>query len=462
MRYPWIHKKKSQSFQYKHEAKRQSIKMILIIFNLVILPLAIIYLVYTRMKDKYKQYINRKIIKKPVECGKSNSIAFDDKKGKHMYNSTDMPPLFISQDAKALVIDDNEVNLLVIENMLNLYCIEVQQATSGYMALEMVQEYEYDLIFMDHIMPDMDGIETTRLIRSTENKNKNTPIIALSANLLDSIRNQFLSVKANEVLQKPMEINILSDVLKKWLPEYKIEAIFQVDKQEENQIVMEDSTSIIFKQLIADIAEIDLSSRLKYTFGNWESLYTILTLANKEIAPLIKKIEKHHKNHEMIELQKSLHSLENILLNVGANELTVRTRELEVAMRLEYYKIVDGELPRLIHCLIDLSKDLETMLGRFQLVIEEYEQKQRELQGDNSNFSRDDFIKDLVELSSSLSVSDYSSVMSQFKILKKDSFGMEQEKIEELSFYIMNFEYNEANKIVQEFIKQYGLDEHMI
>lgn len=465
MRYPWIHKKKRQSFQYKHVIKGPSIKVILFIFNLVIMPLSLIYVVYTRMKDKYKQRIIRRIIKEaePIEFSKiNNSIAYADKIGKHMYNSIDMHPLFIAQDAKALVIDDNEVNLLVIENMLNLYCIEVQQAMSGYMALQMAEEYKYDLIFMDHIMPDMDGIETTRLIRSTENKNKNTPIIVLSANLWDNICNQFLSVKANEVLQKPMEINILSDVLKKWLPKHKIEPLSQVDKQEEKQIVMVDSKYQILEQLIDDIADIDLNSGLKLSFGNLESFYTILNLAKKEIVPIIQKIEIHHKNGEMIELQKSLHSLENILLNIGANELTTWTRELEVAMRLENYKIVDGELPGLMSCLIVLSKDLEIMLGTYQIVIEEYEQEQRAIQIENSTFSKDDFIKDLIQLSSCLSISDYSSVITLFKILQKNYFGMEQEIMEELCLHIMNFEYNEANKIVQEFIKQYGLDEHMI
>jgi CheY-like chemotaxis protein len=81
---------------------------------------------------------------------------------------------------KALIIDDNETNIVVLANMLRVYLIDVDQAKSGSDALELLKYAEYDLIFVDHIMPDMDGVQTTRAIRSLNNNRKRV-IFALTS-----------------------------------------------------------------------------------------------------------------------------------------------------------------------------------------------------------------------------------------------------------------------------------------
>ena len=97
--------------------------------------------------------------------------------------------------------------------------MQVDTAKSGEEAIKMVQEKEYDLIFMDHMMPDMDGVETTHVIRGLEGEYyKNVPIIALTANALSGVREMFLEEGMNDFVAKPINIKELSEKILSWLP----------------------------------------------------------------------------------------------------------------------------------------------------------------------------------------------------------------------------------------------------
>jgi signal transduction histidine kinase/CheY-like chemotaxis protein len=130
---------------------------------------------------------------------------------------------FTVKDVRALVVDDIEINLNVAEALIGTFDIEVDTAQSGKIALELVKKQEYDMIFMDHMMPNMDGIETTRLMRFSGGYLSDVPIIALTANALVGMKEMFLQRKFNDFLSKPLEYDDLKRVLLEWLPEDKIE-----------------------------------------------------------------------------------------------------------------------------------------------------------------------------------------------------------------------------------------------
>ncbi|GHV44447.1 hypothetical protein AGMMS49546_28430 [Spirochaetia bacterium] len=118
-----------------------------------------------------------------------------------------------------LVVDDNKVNLKVAATFLARNNIQVDMADSGEMALQMVKEKNYHLIFMDHMMPDMDGLEATALIRAMDNPWYHTaPIIAFSANAVSGARELFLENGMNDFISKPIDAGKLNQVLAKWLP----------------------------------------------------------------------------------------------------------------------------------------------------------------------------------------------------------------------------------------------------
>jgi signal transduction histidine kinase/HPt (histidine-containing phosphotransfer) domain-containing protein len=134
---------------------------------------------------------------------------------------------------RVLVVDDMKINLTVAQGFLLLHHINAEIAESGQDALDMTRAaYEegkpYDLVFMDHMMPDMDGIETTKKIRDWEAGrqdkkpgDKPLPIIALSANAVSGVKEFFLANGLNDFLSKPIEAQSLNDILAQWLPPEK-------------------------------------------------------------------------------------------------------------------------------------------------------------------------------------------------------------------------------------------------
>ena len=131
--------------------------------------------------------------------------------------------------ARLLVVDDIYTNLKVAEGLLAPYKVTVDKCQSGYEAIEAVQQDSYDLIFMDHMMPDIDGIETTAVIRKWEeeqNKERSVPrgkipIIALTANAVVGMKEMFLERGFSGFLSKPIDISKLDEILNYWLPREK-------------------------------------------------------------------------------------------------------------------------------------------------------------------------------------------------------------------------------------------------
>ncbi|MCL2127887.1 MAG: response regulator, partial [Treponema sp.] len=129
---------------------------------------------------------------------------------------------FIAPQARLLVVDDINTNLVVTAGLLAAYQSHVDTCTSGPDAILMVQKENYDIVFMDHMMPEMDGIEATQLIRGLEGeKFKKLPIIALTANAIMGMKEMFLSRGFNDYLSKPIEISKLDIILETWIPAEK-------------------------------------------------------------------------------------------------------------------------------------------------------------------------------------------------------------------------------------------------
>jgi signal transduction histidine kinase/CheY-like chemotaxis protein len=125
---------------------------------------------------------------------------------------------FTAPEAKVLAVDDAVVNLAVIKNLLLPYKLGLDTCLSGERAIAMVKQKHYDLIFMDHMMPGMDGVETTAALRDLEDGNA-IPVIALTANAVSGMREMFLKSGFNDYLSKPIDITKLDALMAAWIPE---------------------------------------------------------------------------------------------------------------------------------------------------------------------------------------------------------------------------------------------------
>ena len=126
---------------------------------------------------------------------------------------------FIAPTAKILVVDDNLMNLKVVEGLLRKYRVRLVAAYSGEDALNIVDSKDFDLVFMDHMMPGMDGVECFHLIRAKEDPYfAHVPIVALTANAITGSREMFLAEGFNEFVAKPIDTTHLDDVLRRFIP----------------------------------------------------------------------------------------------------------------------------------------------------------------------------------------------------------------------------------------------------
>ncbi|MCR4657252.1 MAG: response regulator [Lachnospiraceae bacterium] len=137
--------------------------------------------------------------------------------------------LFHAPDARILVVDDTEINLTVINSLLKRTQIQIDTAMSGRDALTLAKVNPYDVIFIDHMMPDMDGIETLKRLREMEGEKK-TPAVALTANAVSGSRRRYIDAGFTDYLAKPIDGRKLERLLKRLLPEEKLETAVRVDE----------------------------------------------------------------------------------------------------------------------------------------------------------------------------------------------------------------------------------------
>ncbi len=127
-------------------------------------------------------------------------------------------------DAKVLLVDDNQVNLKVAKGLLRTFGISVDVASSGKEALDILKTTrDYDILFIDHMMPELDGVDTLNLIRAEDSEYmRKVPIVVLTANVASGVREKFISEGFDEYIAKPIDMMWLNRVLCKLLPKDKI------------------------------------------------------------------------------------------------------------------------------------------------------------------------------------------------------------------------------------------------
>ena len=189
---------------------------------------------------------------------------FSDKKE----NSYTYRELFHAPDARILVVDDTEMNLTVMQSLLKQTQIHIDTASTGKDAITLTTVNKYDVLFIDHMMPDMDGIETLKKIRENM-KNQGTPAVALTANAVSGARDNYISSGFSDYLSKPVDSTLLEKMLYTYLPKDKLkETTDEGGKAEDNNLldrskifVIDDDETICstIKNILSPFYEIKIS-----------------------------------------------------------------------------------------------------------------------------------------------------------------------------------------------------------
>lgn len=232
---------------------------------------------------------------------------------------------FTAPDARVMVVDDSEINLLVAQGILEPLNMKLDLAQSGREALDKYNSADYDIIFMDHMMPEMDGIETTQEIRKLEKVNgKHVPIVALTANAVVEAKNEFLEIGMDDFLSKPIDVKDMCAKLKKWLPEQYIIPLEQKDKEElPNAFTAEDASKNLPK-----LNNIDVEGGIRYV-GSKQLYFDMLANFYTIIDEKINKLKKCLEDNMVRDYTIEVHALKNSARMIGAYQLSDMFLDME-------------------------------------------------------------------------------------------------------------------------------------
>ena len=272
--------------------------------------------------DSFSKHLpNLLVIKKPVYSLNLAMIFNHENIAMNYNNILDEDYEFIAPEAQILIVDDNSVNLTIAEGLLKPLQMQIDTAKSGKEAIKMISIKHYDLIFMDHQMPDLNGIETTHIIRRFHKEYETVPIIAFSANSSTEIEIMFLNEGLNDCVGKPLELRMMISKLKRWLPKEKLQKIS--DEYTNHPAKNDPETSITIEGLDTAAALKLLGSEELY----WEVLKDYYQTIRKKAA-LIHELEQAEdwKNYTI-----EVHALKSASRQIGANELSALAADMEKA-----------------------------------------------------------------------------------------------------------------------------------
>lgn len=232
---------------------------------------------------------------------------------------------FTAPEAKILIVDDNTVNLTVCEGLLEPLSMQVDTAVSGQDAIDKISKKKYDLILMDHMMPEIDGVETTHIIRRFHKEYEEVPIIALTANAVFGIKEMFIQEGLNDFIAKPIEVRILVSKLKRWLPKAKLKNVNTKNTQagKENRIQPQEEVAPI-------IQDLDTASALKL-LGSAKLFWNVLKDYYHTIPKKHALIKQYTEEKNWHSYTIEVHALKSASKQIGANKLSEDAAELEAA-----------------------------------------------------------------------------------------------------------------------------------
>ncbi|MCR4908690.1 MAG: response regulator [Lachnospiraceae bacterium] len=244
---------------------------------------------------------------------------------------------------QSLVVDDEPMNLTVASAIFKQYGMEVDTALSGKEAIELCKKRKYDLVFMDHMMPEMDGVETVRRIRIETGLNRqDTAFIALTANAASKALEMFISEGFDGFVSKPIVLSELEHVLKSLLPEtsiiYEYPAVVagsggSDNSSSGNAVHHHDETDRGKEDILTLLSKggLNVTSALEYCMNDRE-LYEEILIDYAEIEiTRARELEEYFKASDWYNYQVRVHAIKSSSRTIGAEDLSVSARILEQA-----------------------------------------------------------------------------------------------------------------------------------
>jgi signal transduction histidine kinase/CheY-like chemotaxis protein len=260
---------------------------------------------------------------------------------------------FCAPTAKILITDDIATNLKVAEGLLLPYRTQITTAMSGAESISLIKENHYDIVFMDHLMPIMDGVQTVEHIRAIDSEyTNNLPIVALTANAMSGVKEMFEEKGFNDFLSKPIEVAKLNEIMERWIP---------LDKREEAKLLPLPPTP---ETSAFSIEGVDVEHGIAAIGGSVEDYIELLEIFCEEAEDRLGIIGSIPTEDKLSLFVTNVHALKSALANIGVPKLSKRAAALELAGK-------EGNTDAIAKDLDSFRNDLIALVGVIRKALSE-------------------------------------------------------------------------------------------
>lgn len=248
---------------------------------------------------------------------------------------------FIAPDACVLVVDDTPLNLVVFKGLLKQTQMQIDTACDGDEGISLSREKKYDIIFLDHMMPGKDGIETLKYMKAMpDNPNRDTPVISLTANAISGAREEYLAAGFQDYLTKPVDSTKLESVLLQYLPKEKVRV-----REEGTEDIASEGTAL--PSWLHELEGIDTQEGVGHCGSEAAYLDTVKVFAESASSG-IEDIEGYFQSEDWPNYTTKVHALKSTARIIGARLLSEMAKRLEYAGNAGEIGIIKVETPALL------------------------------------------------------------------------------------------------------------------
>jgi CheY-like chemotaxis protein len=353
---------------------------------------------------------------------------------------------------KVLVVDDLETNIDVMKGLLMPYGLKVDMAASGKGAIERIRSgnVDYDVVFMDHMMPEMDGIEATRIIRNEIGNPcaRQAAIVALTANAVAGNREMFLANGFTDFISKPIDINQLDMVLNRWIRDKQSDAVLKAAEEQDTERVEaglgRGETDEEGKWLLRHPVEgIDFTAAL-ILYGNSGAAYIPILKSFVSHTPFLLEKMDTYLESSSTDYTVEVHGLKGICSAIGAVVMGEAARELEFASKEGNFDLVRRKHGSLRSAALELTERLKILLEKWDASRPE-QRKEKRAEPDRELLGK------LSEATAAFNSNETEEVLEK---LEQYRYEREEDLVQWLREQAENFDYDAMRKRLEEFLNR--------
>jgi len=336
-------------------------------------------------------------------------------------------------DVNVLVVDDRETNLSVICGLLQHCHIIADAAISGAEAIEMAKAKQYELIFMDHMMPEMDGIEATKILRDM---GITIPIVALTANVVSGAKELLLSAGMDDFLAKPIDKSELYRVLGTWINPEKL--IHHIPESDENDVSTQEESA--FWEILSGINGLQVDIGLDLASGQEKVYISTLEISLNEIEKSIIRLNGYSLDKDLNDFRIEVHGLKGSLSCIGGTELAGKARNLENAATRDDIDFCEENRSQFVENLASFASELKNAFEALRK---------------NQNFEIPDELKlVLTRMAEAMESTDFSALYEEIDLLDGMEFSEAlNDEIENLKSAVLIMDYDTGGRIITRLMK---------